>query len=207
MKTWFLKATRGTLLVVQLRLRAHSVGVWVPCLVWELDLTCLDEEFACHNYDLKWPNKYIFFFLKKASRDSSDPLLKGSSVYCCFSVAQSCRTLCDRMDCSMPGFPVLHHVPELAQTPVCPTRIISSSINSKSTDYRPWLHLQNHFTFAIEGNIVTEITGHHIYMWRELYKSVHRHTSFYCTLFYWTLQILSSYTLRFCGNPAFSGDS
>ena len=23
--------------------------------------------------------------------------------------------LCDPMDCSMPGFPVLHHLPELAQ--------------------------------------------------------------------------------------------
>ena len=25
-------------------------------------------------------------------------------------------TLCDPMDCTMPGFPVLHHLPELAQT-------------------------------------------------------------------------------------------
>ena len=32
------------------------------------------------------------------------------------SVAQSCLTLCDPMDCSTPGFPVLPHVPELAQT-------------------------------------------------------------------------------------------
>ena len=31
-------------------------------------------------------------------------------------VAQSCSTLCDPMNCSMPGFPVLHHLPELAQT-------------------------------------------------------------------------------------------
>ena len=27
----------------------------------------------------------------------------------CFSVAQSCLTLCDLMDCSTPGFPVLHY--------------------------------------------------------------------------------------------------
>ena len=32
------------------------------------------------------------------------------------SVTQSCPTLCDPIDCSMPGFPVLHHFPELAQT-------------------------------------------------------------------------------------------
>ena len=32
------------------------------------------------------------------------------------SVAQSCPTLCDPMDCSMPGFPDHHQLPELAQT-------------------------------------------------------------------------------------------
>ena len=38
-------------------------------------------------------------------------------VYCC-SVSQSCLTLCDPMHCSMPGFPVLHNLPEFAQTHV-----------------------------------------------------------------------------------------
>ena len=39
---------------------------------------------------------------------------------CCFfsSVAQSCPTLCDPMDCSTPGFPVHHQLPELIQTHV-----------------------------------------------------------------------------------------
>ena len=31
------------------------------------------------------------------------------------SVAQSCLTLCDPMDCSTPGFPVHHQFPKLAQ--------------------------------------------------------------------------------------------
>ena len=31
-------------------------------------------------------------------------------------ITKSCPTLCDPMDCSTPGFPVLHHLPELAQT-------------------------------------------------------------------------------------------
>ena len=34
------------------------------------------------------------------------------------SVAQSCPTLCDPMDCSMPGLPVHHQPPELTQTHV-----------------------------------------------------------------------------------------
>ena len=37
--------------------------------------------------------------------------------YSC-SVAQSCPTLCEPMGCSTPGFPVLHNLPELAQTHV-----------------------------------------------------------------------------------------
>ena len=34
------------------------------------------------------------------------------------SVIQSCPTLCDPMDCSMPGFPVHHQLRKLAQTQV-----------------------------------------------------------------------------------------
>ena len=34
------------------------------------------------------------------------------------SVTQSCPTLCDPMDCSMPGFPVHHQLPEFTQTHV-----------------------------------------------------------------------------------------
>ena len=38
--------------------------------------------------------------------------------YCCCSVTQSCSTLCDPMDCSMPAFQVLHHPLEFAHTHV-----------------------------------------------------------------------------------------
>ena len=41
-------------------------------------------------------------------------LLEG----CCYSVAQSCPTPCNPMNCSTPSFPVLHHLPELVQTHV-----------------------------------------------------------------------------------------
>ena len=42
--------------------------------------------------------------------------ISSLAVYFC-SVPQLCLTLCDPMDCSMPGFPVLHHL-EFAQTHV-----------------------------------------------------------------------------------------
>ena len=42
------------------------------------------------------------------------------------SVSQACPTLCDPMDCSMPGFPVHHQLLEVTQTHVHQT--ISSSV-------------------------------------------------------------------------------
>ena len=47
------------------------------------------------------------------------PLNQYILILCCYSVSQSCLALCNSMDCSSPGFPVLHHLLELAQTHVC----------------------------------------------------------------------------------------
>ena len=44
---------------------------------------------------------------------------KGPFCFCCCcSVANSCPTFCDPMNCNTPGFPVLHCLPEFAQTHV-----------------------------------------------------------------------------------------
>ena len=55
----------------------------------------------------------FFFFFGVRSRMSC----RSSSVQFS-SFAQLCLTLCDPMDCSMPGLPVHHQLPELAQTHV-----------------------------------------------------------------------------------------
>ena len=39
-------------------------------------------------------------------------------LYCCCSITKSCLTLCNPMNWSMPGFPALQYLPELAQTHV-----------------------------------------------------------------------------------------
>ena len=49
-----------------------------------------------------------------------------TSVFSC-SVTQLCPTICDPMDFSMPGIPVLHHLLELAQTHVCQEPVRHSS--------------------------------------------------------------------------------
>ena len=45
-------------------------------------------------------------------------VVKTEGILGLCSVAQLCLTLCDPMDCSMPGFPDHHQLPEFTQTPV-----------------------------------------------------------------------------------------
>ena len=48
--------------------------------------------------------------------DREDPLEEDMVQFS--SVAQSCLTLCDPMNCSTPGLPVHHQLPEFTQTHV-----------------------------------------------------------------------------------------
>ena len=65
--------------------------------------------------------------------------LQEDRVCRCCSVTRLCPTLCSSMDCSTPGFPVLHYLPELAHThihrvgdaiqpshPLCPLLLLPS---------------------------------------------------------------------------------
>ena len=45
-------------------------------------------------------------------------MIISKNIYCWSSGAQLCPALCDPTDCRTPGFPVLHHLLELAQTHV-----------------------------------------------------------------------------------------
>ena len=55
---------------------------------------------------------------KGPNRRVKKDLISEVMLSCCYSVAQSHPTLCNPMDCNSPGFPVLHHLPEFAQTHV-----------------------------------------------------------------------------------------
>ena len=67
------------------------------------------------------------------------------SICCCCSVAESCLTLWDTMDCSMPGLPVLYYLLGLAQ--VNAFSIHSWKYNSTDQNYR-------------QGNCVVPDTQH-----------------------------------------------
>ena len=62
---------------------------------------------------------------------------------CCFSVTKSFLTLCNPMNCSMPGFPILHYLLEFAQTHVRwvsdaiqPSHLLSAPVSSCSQSFQ-----------------------------------------------------------------------
>ena len=63
---------------------------------------------------------------------------------CCCSASQSCPTLCDTMDCNTPGFPVLHYLPEFAQTHVRWVGVAIQPSHPLLPPSPPALHLSQH---------------------------------------------------------------
>ena len=76
------------------------------------------------------------------------------------SIAQLCLTLCDPMDCSMPGFPVHHQLLELAQTHV---HRVSDAIQQSyplSSPFPPTFNLSKHqslFTWVSSSHQVAKV--------------------------------------------------
>ena len=65
------------------------------------------------------PGRLQFIGSQRVRHDWVTSLLSMATsrrAHCCSSVTQSCPTLCHPMDCSIPGFPVLHYLLEFAET-------------------------------------------------------------------------------------------
>ena len=70
----------------------------------------------------KPPLKILWFCLEREAKSRQRAQGVGRHTghhpgFCC-SVPKMCPTLCDPMDCSMPGFPVYHYLLDFAQTHV-----------------------------------------------------------------------------------------
>ena len=88
----------------------------VPCslLKYSLSYKVLPKDPQCtnHLHPSMWgPTLTCFMWIHRDHHYWTHYLLSCS-------VAQSCPTACDPMDGSTPGLPVLHHLPESAQTHV-----------------------------------------------------------------------------------------
>ena len=85
-------------IILEWHSRKKPVGVqWGGDSTGEL---CKDWAYTCKSINLEWTH-----------------MSSGVRKNCC-SVVKLCLTLCDPMDCSTRGFPVLHYLPEFAQVHV-----------------------------------------------------------------------------------------
>ena len=90
----------------QIRKEVHQGCILSPCLF------NLYAEYIMRNASLDEAQAGI----NVAGRNTNNFRHADNTTVQFSSVAQLCLTLCDLMDCSMPGFPVHHQLPEFIQT-------------------------------------------------------------------------------------------
>ena len=92
----------------------YFIGTWNDRSVNQGKLNVVKQEVARVNIN-------ILAISELKRKTTTIKISEGKGSLACYStaqfssVAQSCLTLWDSMDCSTPGFPVLHHFPECAQ--------------------------------------------------------------------------------------------
>ena len=83
-----------------------------------------EDNYACCSHEVLLFIHYLKKKWQQLSGDTSHSLtlsMSKHSKYIHFiSIAQLCPTLCDPMDCSMPGFPVHHQLTPGAYLNSCP---------------------------------------------------------------------------------------
>ena len=91
------------------------------------------------------------------ARQSNPPI-------CCHSVAQWCPTLCNPMNHSTPGFPVLQHLPIPAQTHVRRVSDATQPSHPLSSPFPPAFNLSQHqglFQWVSSLHQVAKVLEHH----------------------------------------------
>ena len=79
----------------------------------------LEKEMATHSSILAWRIPWTGEpggLQSRGSQRVGHDWVANTQTHVVSSVAQSCLTLCNPMDCSMPGLPVHHQLPEVTQT-------------------------------------------------------------------------------------------
>ena len=114
---------------------SSTIICWKGCCFF------IELPFLCHRSVI-----YICENLSTSRLTVSVPFMYLLVLSCC-SVTQLCPTLWDPMDCSMPGFPDLHHLTEFAQTHIhWVGDAIQPSISSSSSS-SPAFYLSQHQGF------------------------------------------------------------
>ena len=105
--------------------------------------------FLLHTYSEDSPNSISSPDLSPKPQTATSSFLLGylidsSNLICCCLGAQSCPTFCNPMDCSTPGSPVLHYLPEFAQTHVHWVNDVIQPSHHQSSLSPPALSLSQH---------------------------------------------------------------
>ena len=106
----------------------------VPGVISRLDKCCAKLLWLCPTFETLWTlacqTPLSMEFSSKNTGVGCHVLLQGIFLIqglnlclicpccCCCSVTKLCLTHCDPVNCSVPGFPVLHYLPEFAQSHV-----------------------------------------------------------------------------------------
>ena len=116
--------------IIQLLKDQHEDFSYLPSL-YRIVLSfraSMEKEMATHSSILAWripwteePGMLQSMGSQRVGHDRATNTFTFQVFYayqhpcCCCLVTELCPTLCNRMDCRTPGFPVLHNIPEFTQ--------------------------------------------------------------------------------------------
>ena len=86
--------------------------------------------------------------------------LRIGRCICCCSVAQACPTICDPMDCSTPGLPVPHHLPEGIRHVQTPMVVSQDSLPPLYYSFISSISQQTHTESYISGTVNKTVPTH-----------------------------------------------
>ena len=113
-------------------LKWPSAGVWCVCVIQQWERT------SCHLWQHEWTLRALCSV--KCQRKTNNCVIQFQFS----SVAQLCPTFCHPMECSTPGLPNHHQLPESTQTHVhCVSEAIQPS-HPLSSPSPPALNLSQH---------------------------------------------------------------
>ena len=92
---------------------SHQMKTWIRELVGTQRLRLVESMTAGTLHNIVWPRIFLFLFYNWLC---CLPIVYRKLQFS--SVSLSCPTLCNPMNCSMPGLPVHHQLPESTQTHV-----------------------------------------------------------------------------------------
>ena len=127
--------------------KANSNSDYITLWFWNLEkdtwLFSVRDNFPRDTRLSLWPLRSLLNIMVYGSK--TDLMVQFSSV------AQSCPILCDTMDCSRPGLPVYHQLPEFTQTHVHWVGDAIHPSHPLSSPSPPAFYLSQHQVFSNES--------------------------------------------------------